>query len=508
MGSVVAFKTKSEQDASPEYRQAIIDIGSNSVRIVAYAGARRAPSVIFNEKVMAGLGRSLSSTGRIDDEAMARSIRALERFAALAKTMEIDDLRCVATAAVRDADNGQDIIDAAARIGLTVELLSGEQEAEAAGYGVIAAIPEADGIAADLGGGSLELVRIKDGKTWDKVSFQLGVLRLAGIRAGIKDPKKAREEVAKHIRKTLRNAKWLEDVEDLPLYLVGGSWRSLARLEMEEDDHPLPIMHYHEMPAKAAGRIVEILGDLSVDDLRNIQGLSGQRIPTLHDAATLLQTLVKELKVSRLIVSSTGLREGLLYQKLPETIRQEDPLLAAAREEGQRLARFPEHGKLLDKWISPLFPDDDAAGERLRLAACLLSDVAWTATPDFRAERGLEIALHGDWLGIDIGGRIIMGQALFSCFGGGADMFDGVHIKVATQQLRRAALWGLAMRLGQRLSAGVAEPLTETRLQRDGDIIRLLLPNGASSLYGEAVERRLRQLATAMGCRYEMIASL
>ena len=211
MGSVVALQDNSERTASLEHRQAIIDIGSNSVRIVAYAGARRAPSVIFNEKVMAGLGRSLSSTGKIDDEAMARSIRALERFAALAKAMEIDDLRCVATAAVRDAENGQDIIDAAARIGLTVELLSGEQEAEAAGYGVIAAIPEADGVAADLGGGSLELVRIKDGQTHDKVSFQLGVLRLAGVRAGIKDPKKAKDEVAKHIRKTQNRKKHQAD---------------------------------------------------------------------------------------------------------------------------------------------------------------------------------------------------------------------------------------------------------------------------------------------------------
>lgn len=507
MGSVVAFKDMSEHRASVEHRQAIIDIGSNSVRIVAYGGARRAPSVIFNEKVMAGLGRSLSATGRIDDEAMARGIRALERFAALAKAMQIDDLRCVATAAVRDAENGQDIIDAAARIGLTVELLSGEQEAEAAGYGVIAAIPEADGIAADLGGGSLELVRIKDGKTLDKVSFQLGVLRLAGVRAGIKDPKRARDEVAKHIRKTLKSAEWLKQAQDLPLYLVGGSWRSLARLEMEEDDHPLPVMHYHEMAPKAATRIVSILGDLSVEDLRNVPGLSGQRIPTLHDAATLLQTLVKELKSSRLVVSSTGLREGLLYQELPEAIRHEDPLVAAARALGQRLARFPEHGGLLDKWISPLFPDDDAEDERIRLAACLLSDVAWNATPDFRAERGLEIALHGDWLGIDLGGRVIMGQALFSCFGGGADMFDGVPIKVAPEKLHRAALWGLAMRLGQRLSAGVAEPLTETRLERDGDTIRLLLPNGAHSLYGEAVERRLKQLAAAMDCKYAMEAA-
>ena len=125
-------------------RTGIIDIGSNSIRLVVYQGPPRLPATLFNEKVMAGLGRELAQTGRIAPESIALAIEALERFAALAREMAVTDLRTVATAAVRDAANGQVLLEAAARVGLPVELLSGEQEATAAGMGVLSAIPEAD----------------------------------------------------------------------------------------------------------------------------------------------------------------------------------------------------------------------------------------------------------------------------------------------------------------------------------------------------------------------------
>ncbi len=491
--------------ADRDHREAIIDIGSNSVRLVVYSGARRAPSVIFNEKVMAGLGRSLTATGRIDDEALARGLRALERFGALAKAMGLDQIRCVATAAVRDAANGDAIIAGAEAMGLTVELLTGEQEAEAAGYGVIASIPDADGIVADLGGGSLELVRVCGGKIGQRISFPLGVLRLAAVREGIKDKAKAKIAVTDHIKKLLRGADWLQEAQGLPLYLVGGSWRSLAKIDIEDRHDPLPVLHYHQMPPKAANRILRLIDGMTPDDLKAIPGVSSVRIPTLPDAALLLATLTKFLGSRRLIVSSAGLREGLLYQQLPDDVRAQDPLLVAAKAEGSRLSRFPEHGRLLDKWIAPLFADDDAAAARLRMAACLLSEAGWAETPDFRASRGLEMALHGDWHGIDMEGRIVIGQALYSCFGGGTSLFEGAPAGVLTTKINRAIRWGLAMRLGQRMSGGVELPLHQSRLERDGNMIRLHLWDDAASLYGEAVQRRLKNLAAEFKCRFEMV---
>lgn len=174
---------RDEYAAPVETRSAIIDIGSNSVRLVVYDGPRRIPFILFNEKVMAGLGASLGKTGMIEPGAMKRSLAALARYKHLCEEMGVAALRCVATAAVRDASNGREFLVRAKALGLEVELLSGAQEGAASGYGVISAIPNANGIVGDLGGGSLELVRVRDGEVHDIMSLPLGVLRLPEIRA-------------------------------------------------------------------------------------------------------------------------------------------------------------------------------------------------------------------------------------------------------------------------------------------------------------------------------------
>src|SRR3546814_10002668 len=110
------------------HRSAVIDIGSNSVRLVVYEGPRRAPAVIFNEKVPAGLGRGLAIDGRIAEEDAARGLFTLRRYALLARHMGVQDLQCVATAAVRDATHGGDFIAGAAEAGLAIRLLSGRPE--------------------------------------------------------------------------------------------------------------------------------------------------------------------------------------------------------------------------------------------------------------------------------------------------------------------------------------------------------------------------------------------
>jgi exopolyphosphatase/guanosine-5'-triphosphate,3'-diphosphate pyrophosphatase len=220
-----------------------------------------------------------------------------------------------------------------------------------------------------------------------------------------------------------------------------------------------------------------------------------------------LAALVKRLGSSQLIVSSHGLREGLLYQDLPVAERAQDPLLAAAEAEGEAQGRFPGHGTLIDAWIAPLFTDDSAEMHRIRQAACLLGDVGWRANPDFRAERGVEIALHGNWVGIDVVGRAMLAQALYSSFGGGAVVGPDLTGLADTMLLHRAMQWGLAIRLAQRLSGGVARPLQVGHLSREAKSLVLHLPGAYSSLYGEAVQRRLRQLGQAMSLEYRFSAS-
>jgi exopolyphosphatase / guanosine-5'-triphosphate,3'-diphosphate pyrophosphatase len=478
-------------DAHP--RTAIIDIGSNSIRLVVYQGHPRLPAILFNEKVLAGLGRGLATTGAIEPAALTTARIALARFAAIAREMEVSALRTVATAAVRDAANGDALIADARALGLEVEVLTGEQEAAAAGEGVLSAFPDADGIVGDLGGGSLELVRVVAGTVTDRASFPLGVLRLAALRA------KGGQGFERQIGRMLKAAGWTGRGKGLPFFLVGGSWRALARLDMALRSYPLPIIHGYLMPREEVTRLARTLPRLGRVRLRAVPGLSSGRAATLGDACALLGTLLRQLGSSGAIASAFGLREGLLFAALDRETRAQDPLIVAAREEGRLLGRFPEHGDLLHRWTSPLFPQEEAEAGRLRHAACLLSDVGWRANPEFRAERGLEIALHGNWVGVDAAGRARLAQALHTALGGGLTAPEPLPRLAPTAALKTATLWGLAIRLGQRLSGGLARPLERSRLAVESGALNLQLAD--SALYGEAVQKRHAALAEAMGMK-------
>jgi exopolyphosphatase/guanosine-5'-triphosphate,3'-diphosphate pyrophosphatase len=493
------FFAKAPADAAVEPRTGIIDIGSNSIRLVVYQGPERLPSVLFNEKVMAGLGRELGTTGAIGGDGLASADAALGRFAAVAREMDLTRLRTVATAAVRDASNGHLLIAMAERHGLDVELLSGEQEALAAGHGVLSAIPDADGIVGDLGGGSLELIRVWEGRVQDRVSFPLGVLRIAALRA------KGAGALERQIAKALQAEGWAGRGKGLPLYLVGGSWRALARLDMHLNDYPLPVIHQYALARREIARLGRTIGHVPKSALRDVPGLSSGRASTLGDAAALLTALMKHLGTEDTVVSAFGLREGLLYGALDEDVRREDPLIVAVRDEGQRAGRFAEHGDLLDRWIAPLFAGEDDDAARLRLAACLLADVGWRANPEFRAERGMEIALHGNWVAIDARGRALVAQALFTSLGGGTESPAPLGALAPHDELARAVCWGLAMRLGQRMSGGLAGPLQRSRLSDDGKTLALHLMDDDATLYGDTVDRRHGALALRLNRKAKLV---
>ena len=472
-------------------RTAIIDIGSNSIRLVVYQGPPRLPAILFNEKVLAGLGRSLAETGTIDSVAMNLAGAALRRFGALVQQMACDDVRTVATAAVRDATNGADLISLAEQLGLSVELLSGEQEARAAGLGVLSAIPDADGIVGDLGGGSLELVRIAGGQVHEHVSFPLGVLRLAELRS--------KSGFARRVERILEDAGWRGVGQGKPLYLVGGSWRSLARVEIHDRRYPLPVLHGYAMTLARIDLLSRKLPVLDKPWFKAVPNLSSGRIPTLCAAADLLSAVLPVLGCSSTIVSAFGLREGLLYERLLPEEAALDPLVVAARDEGRQLGRFPEHGDLLNRWIAPLFEGEPQSDTRLRHAACLLADTSWRANPEFRVELGIETALHGNWVGIDARGRAMMAATLAASLGAQPPYPEPIALLASPNDISTATSWGLAIRLAQRLSGGVAGPLRRTSVRRGATGIELAFQDGDLALSGEAVEKRLKALGLALG---------
>jgi exopolyphosphatase / guanosine-5'-triphosphate,3'-diphosphate pyrophosphatase len=469
----------------------IIDIGSNSVRFVAYGGAARVPSVLFNEKVMAALGRGVARDGRMDDRAIELTLRSLARFRQLAREMGLKKLHTVATAAVRDASNGASFLKQVVALGLKPRLLSGEEEAELSGLGVVSAIPRAYGIVADLGGGSLELTGVARGAAGEGISLPLGVLRVGS------DPDRA--AIAKSIRQAMRASRLKDAARNHSLYLVGGSFRALALLDMRTMGHPLPIIHHHRIAESRLADIRDILGALGHDEVKSFTDISSSRVPTLPAALTILEAMVAELGPRRVIVSAFGLREGLLYRDLDEATRDEDPLLAAALEVGDRLGRFGDHGAFLDQWMDPLFPDESADMQRLRLAGCLLGDIAWNAHPDYRAERAVDLAIHGNWVGIDAHGRAVLGRALCSAFGGDGDFSSKLNALLGPGESERVSAWGRALRLAQRLSGGTEAVLRKTSIGLVPGGILLSIPEKYRTLYSNSVERRLQQLGKALG---------
>lgn len=476
-------------------RTAIIDIGSNSVRLVVYHGARRVPAIIFNEKLSVGLGRDLRETGRISTERLERAKAGLIRFRRLADEMEVSSLRCVATAAVRDAENGADLVHIASEIGLTVEVLSGREEAQYAALGVLSAFPLADGIMGDLGGGSLELAEIADGEVRRCLSLPLGVFR---IEEGA-----SVQTLCDRIGAALDAAGWAGATAQ-DFYCVGGSWRALGRVEMAQFDYPLKVVHGFWMDAERVLKLESLVRKRDSAQLKKIPDMPSSRVATLEPASALLAACCELLSVRTVHFSGYGLREGLLYGALDEETRKADPLLVGTAETGGAHARFPEHGPIMYRWISPIFDGDRGEMQRLCKAACNLSDVAWRANPDFRAARGLDFALHGNWVGIGPAGRELIGQAIWSCFGGGTGAYPGFGGLADEADRQRAASWGQALRLAQRLSGGTAAVLTRSGLRREGSKLMLDLSPEAAAFSGEQVEKRLRQLAEGLDCDHEV----
>jgi len=468
----------------------IIDIGSNSVRFVAYGGSERVPSALFNEKVMAALGRGLAKSGRLSDESMKKTLESLARFRLLGREIGLKRLHVVATAAVRDATNGAEFLKQVAALGFKPKLLAGAEEAELAGLGVISAIPNANGVVADLGGGSLELIGVARGNAGEGVSLPLGVLRLEA------QPKAS--ELLDQIKTALKGSRLTDAARDRSLYLVGGSFRALAQLDLKDAKHPLPIVHQHAFTAARIAELRAIIRDRPPEELKAQSGVSSSRLPTLGPAAALLDALVRLLGPKRVLVSAFGLREGLLYRDLDAPTRSQDPLLAGALEVGERLGRFGDHGAALDEWIAPLFPDDSPGASRLRLAACLLADIAWNAHPDFRAERAVDMAIHGNWVGIDATGRALLGRALCSAFGGDGGFSKSLTGLLKPSENERAMVWGKAIRLAQRFSGGTETLLRKSSVALTPQKVVLTLQKRHEVLFADAVARRLRALATSL----------
>lgn len=476
-------------------KRAIIDIGSNTVRLVVYNGPPRAPVVILNEKVNARLGRDLGRTGTISEKAMRTALSALERYATLLRLLDVVNVDCVATAAARDASNGGEFLEAVRDFGLSPRLLSGDEEARASAYGVIAAFPGAHGIVADLGGGSLELVEVEDGVVREGgVTLPYGTLRLPDLRA------QGTSAFSTTVRDGLSRTGWKKG-RGLPFYIVGGSWRALALQAMRVLGWPVDDPHGFELSAEEALRLSRQLAKDKIDnpDPR----ISSSRLSSLPDAAALLAEIVARLKPERLVFSSWGLREGLLFTQLSPEVQAENPMLAsiAGFTKGARVTA--QDAVAVSKWAAPLCEEDPREG-KLRQASTLLALAAMRTEPNLRTEEAMTWALRKRWIGIDMHGRGMMAMTIFA--NSGLTEVPAPFAKLAAaEDLARAIGWGLAIRLCRRLHGGTSAALDWTSVERREGRIVLNLREEALPLCSSTTVKDLKALAEWYGCDWAVI---
>jgi exopolyphosphatase/guanosine-5'-triphosphate,3'-diphosphate pyrophosphatase len=478
-------------------RIAVIDVGSNTVRLVAFDLQGRIPQLIFNEKAFCGLGRTLATTGRMDADGMTMALDTIHRYVTLADQMRVSHLDIVATAAVREAANRDEFARRVEAVtgGRALRIISGAEEARYAALGVIAAIPDADGVAGDLGGGSLELVGIDGGSVGRGESLPLGTLRLLDAHGG------DLTAATRAIDAALDEQGWLADYRGRTFYAVGGTWRAIARLHMAAHDYPLRILHNYEIGREDLRRFLRELPQHTTDASVTAAGISRKRVSMLPVASMILQRVLKRLAPRRIVISGLGLREGILFHHAPDELKRADPLLAFCREMATRRSRFPEHGDDLMRWIDPLFRRENLREKRLRYAVCLLSDIAWSGHPSYRAELAMDQIMLAQVLGTDHPGRAFIGMALFVLNGGTstAPATERARRLLSQPEVDRACVVGLALRLAQRISGGTRELLGLARLGLDEQRILLSIAPDGAYMAGESVQRRLEQLAAVFG---------
>jgi exopolyphosphatase/guanosine-5'-triphosphate,3'-diphosphate pyrophosphatase len=475
-------------------RVGVVDVGSNSVRMVVFDGAARSPAYFYNEKIMCGLGKGLAQTGRLNPEGKTRALAALKRFSLLAKGMDIAPLTVVATAATRESEDGPEFQAQVLReTGLKLHVIDGSEEARLSAQGVLLGWPEATGIVCDIGGNSMELARIGNGKVGKRVSTQLGPFRLQQIEGG---PKKRKAHIDAILEAAAKEVRPNND----RVYLVGGSWRVIARLDMERRNYPLTVLHEYRMTPEGLTDTLDWLATADLAALRGRTGTSAERMELVPLACEVLREIIRVLKPSEIDVSSYGIREGLLYEQMPERLRARDPLIEAARMAEMTQARIPGFGKKLFAFLEPLFKGVTDDRMRLIKAACLLHDTTWRAHPDYRAEACFDNATRANLGGLDHPGRVFLGLALLHRYKNSrsGSRMESLFRLLPEADIQEAEILGKAMRFGAMFAVGDPAHAGELRWQPKKRALVLSLTEDGVGLFGEVAQARFAALAQAM----------
>jgi exopolyphosphatase/guanosine-5'-triphosphate,3'-diphosphate pyrophosphatase len=491
-------------DRGEPRQAAVIDVGSNSVRLVIYRLDGRAIWTVYNEKALAGLGRDLPATGRLSPDGIEAAITVLRRFRALLDGWKADEVQAVATAAVRDAADGPMFLKRVREeTGLAVRLLTGEEEARYAALGVLAGDPTAKGVVGDLGGSSLELVRLNGSAPADGVTLPLGPFALGAPRP------LAIERTRRIIEAAL--GPHADRFSGGDFHAVGGAWRNIALLHMELAGYPLRVAHQYEMGRSDAVDLARFVERQSKASLQRIEGLSKRRFETLPYAALVLEEIIGILRCERIVISAFGLREGLLLESMEPDVRRRDPLIEGCEVLSAVRGLSANLGGALEAWLGPVFESlPPVFGKRdptLLAAGCRLADVGLRLHPDHRADVVFEQVLRAPIAGMNHAERAFLASCVFSRYTAAATTPEEATISriLSPERRQRARALGAAIRLGCDVSGHNLRLLERSALSIKGDKLMLTAARGWDDmLLGEQTAKRATTLATALRLKLEL----
>ncbi len=467
-------------------RIGIIDIGSNSIRLVVYDQNKRTPIPIYNEKVLCELGKGLATSGVLNPAGVEMGKGALRRFVAMGRNMGIAELNVIATAAIRDAKDGRDFCNWLEQTyNVKADIISGEEEARLGAFAVCSSIYKPRGITADLGGGSLELVRVNDGAIYGHHSLPLGSLRM------LDESKGDREKLRKLIDRRFAEINWLDDEKTPNIYAIGGSFRALAKMHMVANNYPLQILHEYTVAAKPFLAFVREIAAMPIEKIEKYPGSAAKRAAALPGAAMVLETLLTSSKADNIIFSASGIREGYVYKKLTISERDEDGLIFSCREFSSRGGRSTEYSHELYSWLQPLLDSEPKYMQRLRLAFCLLSDIALHIHPEYRAQWAFQRIIYSAFTSITHTERATLALALYHRYQFKLkDEYPQLKL-ISNADKAWAKLVGTGANLAYHLSGSISGNLHKTALVVKDKGIALQFVGDMADIMGDSIQKRI-----------------
>lgn len=477
-------------------KRAVIDIGSNTVRLVVYGGSPRAPEILHNEKVSARLGKGVGETGRIGRRAANAALAALARYKQLIDLLDAEEVHVVATAAARDATNGPQFLDEVRALGLSPRLLSGEEEALTSANGVAWAFPQACGIVADLGGGSLELTELAGMACTHGVSLPIGSLRLAALRA------KGQADFARKVKAMLQRSDWTAE-PGATLFLVGGSLRALARHAIARNGSLIDDPHGFTLSAEEALKLARAVLRKPPTDPTLIAGIANSRVASLPDTAALLSVLIEHLRPARLVFSSWGLREGILFADAPEGLRSASPLTASVCDFTATRGVDYALVERVTNWASAVCMqgNGEPAMQELQTAATALCLASARVEPNLRQSLAREWGLRKRWIGITAQDRFVMAAAMLANANArdAGILTGGLDPAILNGLLHKGRTWGLAARLCRRFTALAPAAITASQLRCADGAVTLQVRSDHAGLVNDSARKDLKVLADHLG---------